>query len=109
MGYGEIAKARNIVSFNGTGSSEAGKSRSVTMVAKRSRIILGIVRLLGLKFFSLISCNADFMLGAILCEPSCADFVAGAALYKPPCTDCLIGIALWEPPCADFLRGTAQH
>ena len=51
MGYGEIAKAGNIVSFNGTGSSEAGKSRSVTMVAKRSRIILGIVRLLGLKFF----------------------------------------------------------
>ena len=28
MGCGEIAKARNAVFFNGTGGSEAGKSRS---------------------------------------------------------------------------------
>ena len=44
MGCGEIAKARNAVFFNGTGGSEAGKSRSAehfATVARRSRAMLG--------------------------------------------------------------------
>ena len=42
MRSGEIAKARNAAFFNGTGGSEAGKSRSAgTTVARRSRVMLG--------------------------------------------------------------------
>ena len=58
MRSGEIAKARNAVFFNGTGGSEAGKSRSAERncetVSGHARIILGIVRPLGLEF-SLVS------------------------------------------------------
>ena len=54
MGCGEIAKARNAVFFNGTGGSEAGKSRSAERVSGHARIMLGIVRPLGLEF-SLVS------------------------------------------------------
>ena len=52
MRCGEIANARNAVFFNGTGGSEAGKSG--TTVARRSRVMVGIVRPLGLEF-SLVS------------------------------------------------------
>ena len=62
MRSGEIAKARNAVFFNGTGGSEAGKSRSAERrlrdglgsCSDHSRINLGIVRPLGLEF-SLVS------------------------------------------------------
>ena len=62
MRRGEIANARNAVFFNGTGGSEAGKSRSAERpVSGHARIILGsfsgmvgIVRPLGLEF-SLVS------------------------------------------------------
>ena len=60
MRCGEIANARNAVFFNGTGGSEAGKSRSAERrlrdglgsCSDHARIILGIVRPLGLEFFT---------------------------------------------------------
>ena len=62
MGCGGIAKARNAVFFNGTGGSKAGKSRSAERrlrdglgsCSDHARIMLGIVRPLGLEF-SLVS------------------------------------------------------
>ena len=62
MRCGEIANARNAVFFNGTGGSEAGKSRSAERrlrdglgsCSDHARIILGIVRPWGLEF-SLVS------------------------------------------------------
>ena len=100
MRCGEIANARNAVFFNGTGGSEAGKSRSAEPTgARRSRIILGSCS------ESSVHWEAQFS----LCEPPCADFVAGAALCVPPCADFLAGTALWEPPCADFVAGAIQN
>ena len=62
MRCGEIANARNAIFFNGTGGSEAGKSRSAERLVRdglgsfsdHARIMLGIVRPLGLEF-SLVS------------------------------------------------------
>ena len=62
MRCGEIANARNAVFFNGTGGSEAGKSRSAERrlrdglgsFSDHARIMLGIVRPLGLEV-SLVS------------------------------------------------------
>ena len=58
MRCGEIANARNAASFNGTGGSEAGKSRSadrrvrygLRSFSDHARIMLGIVRPLALEF-----------------------------------------------------------
>ena len=41
MRCGEIANARNAVFFNGTGGSEAGKSRSAERRLRLSRVMLG--------------------------------------------------------------------
>ena len=57
MRCGEIANARNAVFFNGTGGSEAGKSRSAERrlrdglgsFSDHARIMLGIVHPLGLE------------------------------------------------------------
>ena len=104
MRCGEIANARDAVFFNGTGGSEAGKSRSAERrlrdglgsFSDHSRIILGIVRPLGLEV-SLFSSSEDFVAGTALCEPPCADFVAGAAFCEPPCADFVGGTALCAP------------
>ena len=111
MRSGEIAKARNAVFFQWNRWLRSWQVKVCgTTVARRSRgharIILGIVRPLGLEF-SLVSRSEDFVAGAALCEPPCADFVAGAALCVPPCADFLAGAALCEPPCADVVVGAA--
>ena len=60
MRCGEIANARNAVFFNGTGGSEAGKSRSAERrlrdglgsFSDPARIMLGIVCQIGIRGFT---------------------------------------------------------
>ena len=102
----------SILFFNRTGGFEPGKSSSAE---RRLRDGLGswsdhvrIVPPLWLEF-SLVSCSADFVAGAALCEPACADVVAGAALCELRGADFVAGTALCEPSCADFVAGAIQN